>query len=39
MRCSVRTKRSRESNDCFKIEWVGSRISFDKRISSLPLYT
>lgn len=31
------TSRNRESKDCLRIEWVGSRISFDSRISSLPL--
>lgn len=31
------TSRNRESKDCLRIEWVGSRMSFDSRISSLPL--
>jgi hypothetical protein len=33
------TKRSLESNDCVRMECEGSRISFERRISSLPLYT
>jgi hypothetical protein len=31
------TRRRRESNDCLRIEWLGSRISLERRISSLPL--
>lgn len=33
------TSLSLESKDCFKMEWVGSRISLERRISSLPRYT
>ena len=31
------TNRRRESKDCFRIEWAGSRTSFESRISSVPL--
>lgn len=31
------TRRSRESKDCLSIECVGSRISLESKISSLPL--
>jgi len=34
---AVFTRRRRESNDCLRIEWLGSRISLERRISSLPL--
>ena len=33
------TNRRRESNDCVRIECEGLRMSSDRRISSLPLYT
>lgn len=31
------TNRRRESKDCFRMEWAGSRTSFESRISSVPL--
>lgn len=33
------TSRRRESKLCLRMEWHGSRMSLESRISSLPLYT
>jgi hypothetical protein len=33
----LKSRRRRESKDWVRIEWVGSRISFESRISSEPL--